>query len=300
MRRGVKSGIKKEKIIMLATATFALTAMTMTGVYVNNRHNQNNQDGYTVDLSSLDDETSRQISEIEEQINKQVAELNEDDLDVEVQYEETNAGDVWLPREDISQLREDRISKVGTEPITEADAERELEMLDPGMDVLDMANKIVEDDTTEIASMPENVKDKALSFDAETGLAWPITGRVILNYSMDKAVYFETLNQYRYNPSMVIEAVVGEPITAAADGKVISIRDDVETGGTLRCDLGDGYELIYGQLENFTVSEGDYVTRGQIIGYVASPSIFYTKEGSNVYFELLKDGEPVNPLELLK
>lgn len=300
MRRGVKSGIKKEKIIMLATATFALTAMTMTGVYVNNRHNQNNQDGYTVDLSSLDDETSRQISEIEEQINKQVAELNEDDLDVEVQYEETNAGDVWIPREDISQLREDRISKVGTEPITEADAERELEMLDPGMDVLDMANKIVEDDTTEIASMPENVKDMALSFDAENGLAWPITGRVILNYSMDKAVYFETLNQYRYNPSMVIEAVVGEPITAAADGKVISIRDDVETGGTLRCDLGDGYELIYGQLENFTVSEGDYVTRGQIIGYVASPSIFYTKEGSNVYFELLKDGEPVNPLELLK
>lgn len=300
MRRGVKSGIKKEKIIMLATATFALTAMTMTGVYVNNRHNQNNQDGYTVDLSSLDDETSRQISEIEEQINKQVAELNEDDLDVEVQYEETNAEDVWLPREDISQLREDRISKVGAEPITEADAERELEMLDPGMDVLDMANKIVEDDTTEIASMPENVNDKALSFDAEVGLAWPITGRVILNYSMDKAVYFETLNQYRYNPSMVIEAVVGEPITAAADGKVISIRDDVETGGTLRCDLGDGYELIYGQLENFTVSEGDYVTRGQIIGYVASPSIFYTKEGSNVYFELLKDGEPVNPLELLK
>ena len=97
MRKKGKSGIKKEKIIMLATAAFALTAMTMTGVYVNQRNNQGNQDGYSVDLSSLDEDTSRQISEIGEEINNQVAKLGGDDLDVEINYEETNAGDVQLP-----------------------------------------------------------------------------------------------------------------------------------------------------------------------------------------------------------
>lgn len=297
MRKKGKSGIKKEKIIMLATAAFALTAMTMTGVYVNQRNNQGNQDGYSVDLSSLDEDTSRQISEIGEEINNQVAKLGGDDLDVEINYEETNAGDVQLPKEDLSQLG---ISgELNKEIYTEADAERELEMEEPE-EMVKAPAMIAEDEMAEAVESPKVNSKQALSFEASEGLAWPIVGDVILNYSMDEAVYFETLNQYRYNPSMVIEAVVGEPITAAADGQVLSIKNNVETGGTIRCDLGDGYELIYGQLGNFTVSEGDYVSKGQIIGYVAEPSIFFSKEGANVYFELTKDGEPVDPMSLLQ
>lgn len=297
MRKKGKSGIKKEKIIMLATAAFALTAMTMTGVYVNQRNNQGNQDGYSVDLSSLDEDTSRQISEIGEEINNQVAKLGGDDLDVEINYEETNAGDVQLPKEDLSQLG--ITDELNREIYTEADAERELEMEEPE-EIVKAPAMIAEDEMAEAVESPKVSKQPALSFGASEGLTWPIVGNVILNYSMDEAVYFETLNQYRYNPSMVIEAVVGEPITAAADGQVISIKNNVETGGTIRCNLGDGYELTYGQLADFTVSEGDYVTKGQIIGYVAEPSIFFSKEGANVYFELTKDGEPIDPMTMMQ
>lgn len=43
-----------------------------------------------------------------------------------------------------------------------------------------------------------------LSFADNSKLMWPVSGNVILNYSMDKSIYFETLNQYKYHPAIVI------------------------------------------------------------------------------------------------
>ena len=31
-------------------------------------------------------------------------------------------------------------------------------------------------------------------------MIWPVSGTVLMNYSMDKTVYFATLDQYKYNP----------------------------------------------------------------------------------------------------
>ena len=65
-------------------------------------------------------------------------------------------------------------------------------------------------------------------------------------------------------------------------------------------DLGDGYELTYGQLTDITLEEGQQVKAGDVVGKVAEPTIFYSVEGSNVYFKMTKDGEPVNPLEMVE
>ena len=64
-------------------------------------------------------------------------------------------------------------------------------------------------------------------------------------------------------------------------------------------ELGGGYEVTYGQLANILVSEGSYVAAGDIIGEVAPPTKYYSIEGTNVYFKLTKDGEPVNPMTKL-
>ena len=65
-------------------------------------------------------------------------------------------------------------------------------------------------------------------------------------------------------------------------------------------ELGNGYEVTYGQLSNVLVSEGSYVSMGDMIAQVAAPSKYYSVEGTNVYFKLTKDGEPVNPMTCLK
>ena len=139
-----------------------------------------------------------------------------------------------------------------------------------------------------------------LDFHEEDGLVWPIVGDVLINYSMDKTVYFPTLQQYKYNPAIVIAASQGDNITAAANGRVTSVSYDPTVGNTVVTDLGNGYELTYGQLENIIVSEGSYVSVGDSIGTVASPTRYYSVEGTNVYFKLTKDGEPVNPMTRLQ
>ena len=143
------------------------------------------------------------------------------------------------------------------------------------------------------------VTQKTYSFSKEDMLIWPIDGNVLLNYSMDETVYFSTLDQYKYNPALVIAGNVGQEVKSAEDGKVTAIKTDNQTGVTVTVSLGDGYEAVYGQLGEVCVTQGENITEGDIIGYLGEPTKYYSVEGCNLYFQLLKDGEPVNPLEYL-
>ena len=143
------------------------------------------------------------------------------------------------------------------------------------------------------------VTQKTYSFSKEDMLIWPIDGNVLLNYSMDETVYFSTLDQYKYNPALVIAGNVGQEVKSAEDGKVTAIKTDNQTGVTVTVSLGDGYEAVYGQLGEVCVTQGENITEGDVIGYLGEPTKYYSVEGCNLYFQLLKDGEPVNPLEYL-
>ena len=70
---------------------------------------------------------------------------------------------------------------------------------------------------------------KEVYFDEDSTLAWPASGSVILGYSMDKTVFFQTLEQYKYNPAMIIAGEVGEMIGASADGIVTNIEESAQT-----------------------------------------------------------------------
>lgn len=143
------------------------------------------------------------------------------------------------------------------------------------------------------------VQESPLVFSEEDVLSWPVDGNVLIPYSMEQTVYFATLNQYKYNPAVMIAGEVGEEVWAATDGEVTSIKEDAQTGTTVTVNLGDGYEAIYGQLGELYVKEGDRIEEGVLIGYLGEPTKYYSVEGCNLYFQLLKDGEPVNPLHYL-
>lgn len=172
---------------------------------------------------------------------------------------------------------------------------KEEEEADAGM-FDESVDTVQKNEAPETAEAISTTVQPTLDFKEEDGLVWPIVGDVLVNYSMDKTVYFPTLQQYKYNPAIVIAANKGDSITAAADGRVVSVSYDPAIGNTVVMDLGNGYELTYGQLENITVSEGSYVSVGDGIGTVAAPTKYYSVEGTNVYFKLTKDGEPVNPM----
>ncbi|MCC8052220.1 MAG: M23 family metallopeptidase [Clostridiales bacterium] len=142
--------------------------------------------------------------------------------------------------------------------------------------------------------------DAGISFSDEQSLLWPSAGTIAIDYSMDKSVYFATLNQYKYNPALVISSDTGNQVLAAAKGIVESISVDEETGTTLVLNIGNGYRLIYGQLMEPAVSEGDVVEAGDLLAYISEPTKYYSTEGSNLYFAMTKDGEPVDPVLYLE
>lgn len=153
--------------------------------------------------------------------------------------------------------------------------------------------------TDESVTTGSSKTTKNVNFQSADKLLWPISGNVCMSYSMDKTVYFQTLDQYKYNPAMIISGAEGDQVIASAPGIVKSIDESAQTGTTVNVDLGNGYELFYGQLENVAVKTGDYVQAKTVLGYVNKPTKYYSVEGANVYFEMRKDGQPINPAEFL-
>ena len=180
------------------------------------------------------------------------------------------------------ELQEEEESQITQGDSVQAEIEEEPEIIEPDFTITD-----------------NFVPESPLMFSEEEVLSWPVDGNVIIPYSMEQTVYFSTLDQYKYNPALVIAGEVGEEVWSATDGEVTEISVDAQTGTTVKVNLGDGYEAIYGQLGEVHVEKGDRIEEGVLIGYLGEPTKYYSVEGCNLYFQLLKDGEPVNPLHYL-
>lgn len=189
---------------------------------------------------------------------------------------ETTADDIFLPEEEDQSQSEN----VG-ESVTE------------GTDEQDTAEPDEETETS-------GAYTSSVWFGEDSILSWPTSGAVITGYSMDRTVFFQTLEQYQYNPAMIIAGELGEPICASAAGIVESIGDTAETGTTVTLDMGNGYQAVYGQLADVPVAVGQYVAAGDVIGSLNEPTKYYSVEGTNLYFQILKDGAPVDPMNYME
>lgn len=247
---------RKEKMIMLYSSVFVLTALTLTGVYVKERNTK--PEDYVVDLSLLEE---KNISEEREEIP---------------QTEETAMVDS---------------KKVENEKILEEDS-------------FPWEQTQIKERKTEIVVVENETDTKSeeapLEFTEKDSLLWPIVGNILIDYSMEKPVYFASLEQYKYHPAIVIKAKEGQNITAAADGKITKIEKKDQLGNVITMELGSGYEIDYGQLTNIQVKVGDRVKQGDYLADVAEPTKFYSVEGCNVYFALRKDGKPLNPMDRIQ
>lgn len=265
------TGIQKDKLFMIAASVFILTAFTMTGVYVADSNKQE-QDGYLIDFSELEGQ-----AESENKATDNTAKAKAEAKPDKKQTTTVQSGKVENPKKAVR--RQERKEEI------KQDAVLGTEKSASGTEAVSTAEE------------KETKTSRTYTFSDTDSLAWPVVGNVLLNFSMDKAIYYQTMQQYRYNPSVVIAAKEDEPITAAADARVISVFQDAEIGKGVIFDLGSGYELTYGQLKGITVKEGEEIQAGDLIGYVDKPTIYYSEEGSNLYVKLTKDGTPIDPLQ---
>ena len=277
MKRFRRSAKRGEIIAMTLTSVLVLSVLTVTGLYIKNRNTVEEQDGYYIDFDALEAEMNNKIQQTE----------NSDDLDYTGTQEEFD-----YTKQDTEAVQSDSIKK---EDVHEN--QEEVEVLEEVVVVPEETEPTTSEDIIEeqiVTDMP------TLSFSEDETLVWPVLGEVLINFSMEKSVYFATLDQYKYSPAMVVEATEGGQVVAATEAVIAEVYKDNEVGNVVKMDLGDGYTLMYGQLQDVSVTPGQYVTTGQLIGTAGAPTRYYSVEGCNVYVKLTKNGEPINPMTYLE
>ena len=96
---------------------------------------------------------------------------------------------------------------------------------------------------------------------------------------------------------VVLDAPAGTPIRAVAPGRVV-FRDWYKGFGlSLVIDHGHGFLSVSAHARELFVSPGDPVEAGQVVGAVGDTG---SLEGPRLYFQLQRDGEPVDPLRWLR
>lgn len=267
--------MKKEKTLRIALSCALLLAVAAAGVTMYRSENSvKKQDENQAEEQQMAEETPlSDLSQGQEDAMNSGGSDTEDVTSDQAQAENTEA------------LSEDTQGQQEPAQTPEASAEEAQGQQETQEEA---AEEPAEDTAAQVA--PE------LNFTEDTIMLWPVNGEVVIDYSMDATTYFPTLDQYKYNPSLVMSAAVGDPVQAAANGQVLSISEDVETGTTLTMDMGNGYQAVYGQMKDVAVQEGQTVEAGTIIGYVNDPTRYYVEEGANLYFAMTKDGAPVDPM----
>lgn len=296
VKRKKKGGFSGGRTVTVAFSLCLLAVVTMIGMYAVGQSDQKQK------------ELEQQVAEAEEEAEARrqaeaEAKNREAEEKAEEERQEAASGSASRDKEGEALADAENTGSgqdtAGTAAADGAELESEFAQTDP--DPAGTGETVILDDTQEASSSGAVSEEPQLSFSAETDhLLWPVAGNVIMDYSMDKTVYFTTLDQYKYNPAVIIQGTLDENVMSAAAGRVTKIETLEETGMTVTMDIGDGYEIIYGQLKELPVQEGDYLKAGETVGYISEPTRFYTKEGCNLYFQVTKDGEPIDPMDLLQ
>ena len=128
----------------------------------------------------------------------------------------------------------------------------------------------------------------------------PVSGTELLGYSMDKLSYNPTTRDWRTHDGVDLSAVSGTPVKAACAGTVSAVYDDEFLGTTVVISHADGHATHYANLAAApTVSTGDSVEAGDVIGAVGDTALLETGEESHLHFAVYLYGDPVDPAEYL-
>ncbi len=126
---------------------------------------------------------------------------------------------------------------------------------------------------------------------------WPVPGYTSISsgFGEKRLIY----GKWDIHRGIDIPAPAGTPVYAAATGKVSTLGHHWTYGKCVKISHGGGVVSVYAHMSAIAAgfSDGDTVTKGQLIGYVGSTG---NSTGNHLHFEVDKNGVAVNPYGYLK
>jgi murein DD-endopeptidase MepM/ murein hydrolase activator NlpD len=129
---------------------------------------------------------------------------------------------------------------------------------------------------------------------ADAPSLWPVEGRVASSFGERQ----DPINgEGAFHSGIDIDAPVGTPVRAAADGDVTEASMVNGYGRQVRLDHGHDIVTVYAHLSAIAVMPGQHMLRGQIIGYLGQSG---RTTGPNLHYEVRVHNVPVNPHKYLR
>ena len=259
-----------------------------------------NSQGITVERGDVEDilPASGQKDRAVTSLNTQAKAAGAESVLPQVPKVQSEAAQLEIAQSEIAQANEESVpvsmnTQAGLELVGQGESSTSVSQNSP-----EVQGGIIPDNTSAGSTVSaEMLADPVFNtFTGNEDMDWPVSGEVVMDFSVERLVYDVTLDQYRTNDNICIAAAVGEQVKASADGIVRSIDNTREMGNSIVIEHGNGWFTTYSQLQNgILVNEGDVVNAGQVIGGVGEPSIYSTLLGSHLSFKVVKDDAAVNP-----
>ena len=129
--------------------------------------------------------------------------------------------------------------------------------------------------------------------------AMPMGTDIIKDYSGGEMVFSKTMGDWRVHNGVDFSGSAGNEVVAVADGKITKVYDDGFWGTVVEIDHGNGMTARYcGMKKGSCLAQGDEVKMRDKIGSLGHIPVEIGEE-DHLHFEVLIDGESVDPLKAL-
>ena len=129
-------------------------------------------------------------------------------------------------------------------------------------------------------------------FGASGGLAAPVKGQVMQRFGKVQLASFKDV---LFSKGVEFSTKEGGDVHAVLGGKIAYAGNLPGYDTVVIIDHGVRSYSLYGRLGSSLVNKGDIVTKDHVVGVTAAPD----KRGRNFYFEVRKNGAPVDPEAVL-
>lgn len=119
---------------------------------------------------------------------------------------------------------------------------------------------------------------------------WPVEGSLESGFGGRRNPFGGS--SYENHEGQDIEAEIGRPVLAAANGTVIIAGCQNGYGNVVYIDHGNGLSTRYGHLSHIDVTMGQQIARGEVLGRVGSTG---RSTGPHLHYEVRINNQPVNP-----